>query len=563
MLFSNKADLAVGPTRCETGDTTSHQQSRSAQRGHGTKSFFARASQGLVAALLASPLGAQARPTAPSVVPGLPSGAARHLQANCNQGGWVGPVAGTFPEYASDTSLAQVSSDFAWTQARNNSCVAGGVESAPLNMTNLPLTLGFSNSANVHNAIGSIPSNAIKLIEKDLGALAQFINLQVEIPSNAGTALPNVVFVQQLDSDESSPWVSRQIQSQGNVTAVVGCVDPDSTDNKARLSALGGALGLVSPGAFTGSNLASVTTTSTNVSCTNPTRFGALDLAALAARYGLSAKAAGNQAITLTEDFGSGGIITSQAGNNTLSAVYDGNFTVQLSMLDDGSWPSLVGNTAVLLAPGSVVTHADLSRTPVAMIIGNNHTNYIHGSGAFSGDTIRVGSGLTYLTGGTDNASVVMNYPSSTVVWPDYNSGELYVAGDVYSDTQPSMVATAGPHGLGTQLIVNGTNTILLPNIPFADSGDYPDPPGWSSDDYSDYFVPVACSSLLDPIDSAAAEWLPPPPSPPAPPPAPPPPIPTANPSTPSGGGSSGSGGCSTGCNNVPGASGWIDTNFP
>ena len=280
-------------------------------------------------------------------------------------------------------------------------------------------------------------------------------------------------------------------------------------------------------------------------------------------------KAAGNQTITLTSNNGSGVITTSAASNNTLRAVYNGNLTVQLSMLDNGAWPSLVGdNTTMFLAHGSMVTTADVSPTLGAVVIGNNHTNYIRGSGSFMGDTVSVGSGLTYLIGGTTNASLVINYPDTTVVWNDYDQQEaaIYVAygrPDPESETEPQVSVAIGAHriGTGTQLTINKASVVQLPGVPRA-SFSLEDAVDWASNDGVDYSIPVPSSSSLEPVYLYEA----PPPPPPSPSPTPSPmPIPrSSTPPSPSSSSSDGGGfECGSNCHNVPGYSGWVDTNFP
>ena len=274
-------------------------------------------------------------------------------------------------------------------------------------------------------------------------------------------------------------------------------------------------------------------------------------------------KAAGNQTITLTTNNGSGIITTSAASNNTLRAVYSGNLTVQLSMLDNGAWPSLVGdNTTMFLAHGSVVTTADASQTLGAVILGNNHTNYIHGSGSYMGDTVSVGSGLTYLISGTTNATLVINYPDTTVVWKDYDQQEAaidvaYGQPDPESEAEPQVRVAVGAHriGTGTQLTINNASVVQLPSVPRA-SFISEDSVSWAYNDDIDYSIPVSSSRSLDPVYLYEA---------PPPPPLSPSPIPVPTTSTPPSPGSNGGGGfeCGSGCNNVPGEDHWIDTNFP
>ncbi len=284
MTSTRKSDNTTNCPQLTALRCLDENQGRAVKPSNSARSLFTRVGQGAVAMLLASPLAAQARPMLPAGTSGLHSGGARALLATCPQGNWSGPVPGTYPAFSDNSPLASISSSFVWSQALNTSCAPGAAKTQPLNMTDVPLTLGFSQFAKVPGAIGTLSNSTIEQIYHDLANLSQFVNVQVQLPNTADGALPAVVFVQGLDGSASSPWTEKMLQGDG--TAVVSSVDSDNTEAQPRLAALGAALGLVSPGAFSGSNIASVTTTSTNDTCTQPSRFGAYDLAVLAAKYG-------------------------------------------------------------------------------------------------------------------------------------------------------------------------------------------------------------------------------------------------------------------------------------
>ncbi len=215
----------------------------------------------------------------------------------------------------------------------------------------------------------------------------------------------------------------------------------------------------------------------------------------------------------------------------------------------------------MLLAPGSVITNIDASQTPGVVIIGNNHTNYITCSGTENGDTVSVGSGLTYLGAGTNQTSLVLNYPNTTVVWngvtdDDVDGIGIYVAygqPDQVGDSTPNGTLASLGNGSGSQLTFSDDIVVQFPYVePHFFLGPY-SLADWSLNDGIDYSVPVPCSSLLAPIyipDSTPPTL----PSPPPPVLAPPPPPK----STPAGGDTGGTASGGFG-NNVPGFSGWID----
>ena len=431
----------------------------------GEPSWQTRFKQAACLSLLASPFAAAARPDET-----FGAKASRHLLDTstlcANNGGYFGPYAGTLNATADvfNSTTAAVLSPNVWGQV---ACVDGQLIPSVLNNNSIPVT--FTD--------GPIDSNVRQAVLGDFGRVSETAGIRLEYVSvEAGvTPQPNIIFNGEI-GEGHKPWettgLAVPIDANYQSFVVISAYDQDNQDQAWRLSTVAQAMGLKGRfdpglngiwnydlGAFANDTLSSVTFAAT-APCANVTRLGALDLRALVDVYGYASGTDENAVITVDDIFGAGGVIASSGTNNTLRATTSSNFGVQVYMGDDGLHDTIVGQSVARLAPGSVITNADISGTNGGIIIGNNQTaNFMIGSP--HNDTFVVGKSAADITLNGGHDIVVLPYNSSLAYVEDMNNDSSIWIVPTATSSAPKIAAW----GTGSSVISHGGPSVFLYTI--------------------------------------------------------------------------------------------------
>ncbi len=366
-----------------------------------------------------------------------------------------------------------VASGASWVPQNAGACAPPYTVNLPYTFEATPDTLlgsGFSNAGTL-----DAPTQAIVL--NDFDDITASVGLTFSPYDNATMEWPSLVVLRNTDANTSvGHWEAESPGYVDGVTSHLIYTEPAGTnDSVERLAGLGFALGLKSIGApglggyglpvgnFGDTTLSSVTASKANP-CWPATRMGPLDLAFLAARHGLSPLFSELDAIKLDATYGTGGLLLDPAGFTTLALSHPGQVTISLA--DDGSTATRIGDSVILLAPGSQASSADASATHGAWIIGNHGVNTMVGSDY--DDFFSPGPNATTITTGLGADSLLVSditLSKITVLDFDPQHDTIWLTPNAAAVGSPAAQISIKESPLGaTVQTVNGA-TINLSNV--------------------------------------------------------------------------------------------------
>ena len=162
---------------------------------------------------------------------------------------------------------------------------------------------------------------------------------------------------------------------------------------------------------------------------------GPLDMALLVSTYGPAAQRPVDTVHQIGLSHRPEGLIDTQ-GHNVLEVV--GHRVCSVSLVDDGSSATVIGDADVLLAPGSVVDTADISATRGGLLVGNRRNNTFIGS-SFD-DVFDPGQGDNRVTTGEGDDVVLVRPGVGRLTVTDFSVGRD-VLGITFTGPSPQVTS--------------------------------------------------------------------------------------------------------------------------
>ena len=358
------------------------------------------------------------------------------------------------------------------------------------------LALTYAFEANADTLAGSAFADGGTLdfatqdvIERDFDDITAFVGLIFTPYNNATADAPNLVILRNTDPNTTiKHWGAEGPGYVDSVTSHVVYTEPAGTASPVeRLAGLGYMLGLKTIGAngtewfgaagglLRRHGLVECHRFPKDNACWPATRLGPLDLAYLSARHGLAPLLSEIEAIDLDTTYGTGGLLLSPDGTTALTATHPGQVTI--SLVDDGSSATHIGDSVILLAPGSLAAGADASATQGAWIIGNAGENILTGSNF--DDFFSPGANNTVITTGLGADSILVNDTlgaSISVTDFDPLHDSIWVSPNAANAGDPAIQIIIGDSALGATLQTPNGATISLLN---STSDDLPAAASW------------------------------------------------------------------------------------
>ena len=328
---------------------------------------------------------------------------------------------------------------------------------------------------------GALDAATQEVLERDLDDITASVGLAFTPYDNATMDAPNLVLLRNTNASTNiKHWGAEAPGYFDGVTSHVVYTEPAGTAHPAdRLAGLGFALGLKTIGAsgtngyglpvgyFGDTALSSVTASKDNA-CWPATRLGPLDLAFFAARHGVAPMLYETDGIELDATYGTGGLLLAPNGLTMLAATHSGQVTI--SLVDDGSSATHIGDSVILLAPGSRALGADASATRGAWIIGNNAFNVLTGSD--DDDFFSPGGNDSLITTGLGADSLLLDDTlTANITVIDFNPwrDSIWVTPNAATAGTPALQITIGNSDFGAVVQTPNGATINLLNYTAAD----------------------------------------------------------------------------------------------